>query len=190
MVLGLRNRAPATSRLDSPRATSRATRVSCEVSDSEASAALSDRERQALEQLGERLWHPVPHRRTGLNWRAIDRLVLPLNAAAAAVWRSESPHHRHAITDALGLVLPRCRREGMAFWGWPEETRVDLIGTTVAKFRSTVPAGASGAPRWSPVVLSGKVGHVTAEHLSIGMAEGVFRTNRRGTALTSVTDRR
>ena len=63
---------------------------------------------------------------------------------------------RHAITDAVGLVLLRCRREGMAFWGWPEETWVDLIGTTVAKFRSTRPGRRIGS---APVVLSGKVSH-------------------------------
>ena len=102
-------------------------------------AALTDRERQALEQLGEGLWHPLPQRRTGPDWQAIDRLVRPLDVAAGAAWRPDSPHHRHAITDAVGLVLLRCRREGTAFWGWSAETWVDLIGTTVAQFRSTRP---------------------------------------------------
>jgi hypothetical protein len=69
--------------------------------------------------------------------------------------RQPAPHG-HAITDAVELVLLRCRREGMAFRGWPEETWVDLIGTTVAKFRST----RTGLRiRSAPVVLSGKVSH-------------------------------
>ena len=62
-------------------------------------------------------------------WRSIQRLVTPLDAARLAMRdRPDTQLHRRSSLDAAGLVLSRCIEEGTAYWGWPEEAWVRLIG--------------------------------------------------------------
>ena len=61
-------------------------------------------------------------------WGAVGRLLAPLDAARLALHRPDTALHRRSALDAVGLVLPRCAEEGAAYWGWPEEAWVRLIG--------------------------------------------------------------
>ena len=100
-----------------------------DVSGFDATPALSPGEREALTSLG---WH-LRRRRSYdpalPQWQDIHRLLAPLDAARLAMRdQPDTPLHRRSSLDATGLVLSRCAEEGTAFWGWPEEAWVRLIG--------------------------------------------------------------
>ena len=91
--------------------------------------ALSPDEREALTSLGWQLRRRRSHDPALPQWRSIQRLVTPLDAARLAVRdRPDTQLHRRSSLDAAGLVLSRCMEEGTAYWGWPEEAWVRLIG--------------------------------------------------------------
>lgn len=93
------------------------------------SPTLSPQERDALASLGWQLRRRRGHDPTLPQWDAVTRLLRPLDAARVALHhRQDTPLHRRSAKDAIGLVLSRCVEEGAAYWGWPEETWVRLIG--------------------------------------------------------------
>ena len=85
-------------------------------------------EREALVSLGWQLRRRRSHDPGLLVWDAIGRLLAPPDAARRALHRPDTALHRRSSLDGIGLVLARCAEEGAAFWGWPEEAWVRLIG--------------------------------------------------------------
>ena len=85
-------------------------------------------EREALVSLGWQLRRRRSHDPGLPVWDAIGRLLAPLDAARRALHRPDTALHRRSSLDGIGLVLARCAEEGAAFWGWPEEAWVRLIG--------------------------------------------------------------
>ena len=61
-------------------------------------------------------------------WGLVGRLLAPLDAANVFMHRPDTALHRRSALDAAGLVLSRCAKEDAAYWGWPEEAWVRLIG--------------------------------------------------------------
>jgi hypothetical protein len=57
-------------------------------------------------------------RRTAGPWKALARLVKPLDAARAAVHHHEDVRYRRAGAHAVAVVLRQCAATGPAFWGW------------------------------------------------------------------------
>jgi integrase len=99
-----------------------------DVSGFDRSPALSPDEQEALASLGWHLRRRRSHDPTLSGWTAIGRLLAPLDAARLALHRPDTALHRRSALDAVGLVLSRCAEEGAAYWGWPGEAWVRLIG--------------------------------------------------------------
>ncbi|MFG1687737.1 hypothetical protein ACGFNP_46805 [Nonomuraea sp. NPDC049269] len=87
---------------------------------------LTETELEALRRLGLNLRRRRCYDRDHSGWPVISRLLCPL--ARAALWCPDTPHHRRAITDAIGLVLLRCAEENTSFWAWSEQDWLRLIG--------------------------------------------------------------
>lgn len=89
---------------------------------------LSPDEREALACLGWQLRRRRCHDPALPQWSTVGRLLAPLDAARLALHRPGTALHRRSSLDGIGLVLSRCAEEGAAYWGWPEEAWVRLIG--------------------------------------------------------------
>ena len=109
-----------------PRMTTSATLI--DVSGFDRSPALSPDEREALASLGWQLRRRRGYDPTLSQWGLIGRLLAPLDAAHVFMHRPDTALHRRSALDAAGLVLSRCAEEDAAYWGWPEEAWVRLIG--------------------------------------------------------------
>lgn len=100
-----------------------------DVSGFDRTPALSPGEWEALASLGWQLRRRRSHDPALPQWGAVGRLLAPLDAARLALHRPGTALHRRSSLDGIGLVLARCAEEGAAYWGWPEEAWVRLIGT-------------------------------------------------------------
>jgi integrase len=109
---------------------------------------LSERERAALAGLG---WQVRRRRGFGANrveWRAIARLLRPLDDARAALqWCPDTPAHRRSVTDAVGLVLRRCLEDGTSYWAWSADDWVRLIAPGHKEFEAAWPGWIDGTVR-------------------------------------------
>jgi integrase len=75
-------------------------------------------------------------------WRAITRLLRPLEAVNAALDSPSTPHRRRAMLDVVAWLLIRCAEPGCGtYWGWSSDEWAALLGRTQAEFRD-------GAPAW------------------------------------------
>src|SRR5512140_2349189 len=105
------------------------------------SEPLSHSELDALRGLGTDL-----RRRQGegdtLRWRAIARLLRPLDDARASLRLPAGRRHRRAADDAIALILARCAEAGTTYWGWPAERWLSLAGTTAGQFKRDGPSWA------------------------------------------------
>lgn len=100
-----------------------------DVSGFDRTLALLPGEREALSSLGWQLRRRRSFDPALPQWRSIQRLLAPLDAARLALRdRPDILLHRRSGLDGVGLVLFRCAEEGAAFWGWSEEAWVRLIG--------------------------------------------------------------
>lgn len=108
---------------------------------------LSKMELEALRRLGMNLRRRRCYNQDAPEWPVINRLLRPLDDARATLWCPDTPHHRRAITDAIGLVLLRCAEENTSYWGWSEEGWLRLIGTSVAEFERPWPGWIDGTVR-------------------------------------------
>ena len=96
---------------------------------------LSPNEREALTSLGWQLRRCRNDDPMLQEWDAVARLLVPLDAARRALRDCpDTPLHRRSGKDAVALVLRRCAEEGIAYWGWPEEAWVRLIGEDQPSF--------------------------------------------------------
>ena len=106
-----------------------------DVSGFDRTPALRPGEREALASLGWQLRRQRSQDPALPQWRGIQRLLVPLDAARLAL--RDQPDilvHRRSGLDAVGLVLLRSAEEGIAYWGWPEEVWVRLIGEDYPAF--------------------------------------------------------
>lgn len=99
-----------------------------DVSGFDRSPTLSPAERQALASLGWQLRRRRGYDQKLSQWGLIGRLLAPLDAAHVFMHRPDTALHRRSGLDAAGLVLSRCAKEAAAYWGWPQEVWVRLIG--------------------------------------------------------------
>ncbi|MDA8297688.1 MAG: site-specific integrase [Actinomycetota bacterium] len=101
-------------------------------------ARLRAEERRALEALGPQglrrnRSRGVP-RRAASSWRALERLVTPLDAARAALHHGGDVRHRRAGLHAVGLVLEHCLVLGRSYWAWTADEWGRLMGSSAEKF--------------------------------------------------------
>ena len=108
---------------------------------------LTKTELEALRRLGLNLRRRRCYDREHPGWPVISRLLRPLDDARAALWCPDTPHHRRAITDAIGLVLLRCAEENTSYWAWSEQDWLRLIGVSVAEFEHPWPGWIDGTVR-------------------------------------------
>ncbi|HZM81558.1 MAG TPA: hypothetical protein VFC19_38025 [Candidatus Limnocylindrales bacterium] len=74
-------------------------------------------------------------------WRAIGRLLRPLDAVNAGLDSPPTPHRRRAMLDVVALLLTRCGEPGAgSYWEWDAEEWVGVLGRTQTEFRAAAPA--------------------------------------------------
>lgn len=107
-------------------------RVSLSVGESEALAGLGARGLRRNRSVA------VP-RRTATHWRALARLVEPLEAARNALHHPEDVRFRRAGLHACAVVLGGCVATGRSWWGWTAWDWARLAGAGSAQFRAAQP---------------------------------------------------
>jgi len=75
-------------------------------------------------------------RRTATSWKALTRLVEPLDAARAALHHRDDVRHRRAGLHAVALVLEHCKVIGCPWWAWTTEEWTALLGASVEEFQA------------------------------------------------------
>jgi hypothetical protein len=104
-----------------------------------------------IQALGELGW--LVRRRRGHNpdlpqWRAIRRLLRPLDDARAALgWCPDTRDHQRAVTDAIGLTLYRCHEQQRSYWAWSADDWLHLIAPTSKEFTVAWPGWIDGTVR-------------------------------------------
>lgn len=113
---------------------------------------LSSAELDAVVRLGPDLRRPPGSDRNALAWRAITRLLWPLNDARDALRLPEAAWQRRAADDAIAVILLRCAEARTAYWAWTSQEWLTLPGSTAERFKSAEPRWAAGTVR--PYVLA------------------------------------
>ena len=108
---------------------------------------LSALELEGLRHLGTNLRRRRGYVRDVPQWSAVARLLRPLDDARVGLWCPDTPHHRRAITDAIGLVLLRCAETNSSYWAWSNEDWLRLIGRNVTEFEAAWPGWIDGTVR-------------------------------------------
>jgi integrase len=80
-------------------------------------------------------------RRTAVSWRALSRLVEPLDAACAALHDDHGDPIRfgRASRQATAIVLANCAAVGRSWWGWTAWDWARLAGSSSQAFRAAQP---------------------------------------------------
>ena len=73
-------------------------------------------------------------RRTARHWKAISRLVEPLDAAREALHHDDDPAFRRAGAHAAAIVLQHCADTGRSYWAWTDWDWARLCGSSAAEF--------------------------------------------------------
>ncbi len=73
-------------------------------------------------------------RRTARHWNAISRLVVPLDAARAALHHDDDPKFRRAGAQAVAIVLQHCADTGRSYWAWTPWEWARLAGSSSKEF--------------------------------------------------------
>jgi integrase len=110
-------------------------------------AELTAAELSALQGLGLELLRGVD--RDSAGWQSIQRLIVPLDDAQAALhWHPDTRHQRRFARDAAALVLVHCADLQRAFWVWSAQDWADLIGVGASQLRESWPGqvGSSARP--------------------------------------------
>lgn len=82
-------------------------------------------------------------------WRAVRKLVQPLDDARSALhWHPDTRHQRRFARDAAALVLTQCAELGRSYLTWHPQDWADLIGTGAGELRQSWPGqvGSSARP--------------------------------------------
>jgi len=78
-------------------------------------------------------------RRTAVHWRALARLVEPLDAARAALHHGDDVRYRRAGAHAAAVILQRCAVTGRAWSGWTAWEWATVCGPSAQAFRAAQP---------------------------------------------------
>ncbi|MEW2490849.1 tyrosine-type recombinase/integrase [Streptomyces sp. NPDC048411] len=126
---------------------------------------LSERERTALASLGWQIRRRRGYDPDRVEWRAIARLLRPLDDARAALqWCPDTPAHRRSVTDAVGLILRRCLEDGTSFWAWSADDWGRLIAPGHKEFEEAWPGWIDGTVRPYVAALAYLLGDFTDFH--------------------------
>ncbi|MCI3270628.1 tyrosine-type recombinase/integrase [Streptomyces sp. 7R015] len=111
-------------------------------------AVLRTEEKRAIAELGlVNLRRMARHDPNAPGWRAIRRLLRPLDDVAAASHEPATSHRRRGRLDAAAVILLRCAETGRSYWVWSGEEWARLLGSDLPSFRASVPAWAEEAAR-------------------------------------------
>ncbi|WP_225446702.1 site-specific integrase [Streptacidiphilus sp. PB12-B1b] len=75
-------------------------------------------------------------RRTAVHWRALTRLVDPLDQALHALHHDDEVNLRRAGAQAAAVVLANCRAMNRSWWGWTPWDWARLCSTGSTAFRT------------------------------------------------------
>jgi integrase len=78
-------------------------------------------------------------RRAASHWRALARLVEPLDAAREVLHHADDARHRRAGAHAAAIILAGCLDRGHAWWGWTTWEWAQVCGASSAAFRAAQP---------------------------------------------------
>ena len=78
-------------------------------------------------------------RRTALSWRALERLVEPLDAARSQLHHDDDARFKRAGLHAAAIVLGNCGALGRVWWGWTAWDWARLAGLSSRDFRAAQP---------------------------------------------------
>ena len=73
-------------------------------------------------------------RRTARDWKAISRLVQPLDAARQTLHHDDDPKFRRAGAQAAAIVLQQCADTGRSYWAWTSWDWARLCGSSAGEF--------------------------------------------------------
>jgi integrase len=73
-------------------------------------------------------------RRTARHWRAVARLVEPLDAARAVLHHDDDVCFKRAGAQAAAIVLQHCAETGHSYWGWTQWEWARLGGSSAGEF--------------------------------------------------------
>jgi integrase len=154
--------------------------------ESKALSALSARELQRNRSVG------IP-RRTALHWRALTRLLEPLDAARTVLHHGDDVRFRRAGLHAVAIVLTNCAALGRTWWGWSSWDWARLAGTSSAQFRAAQPLPTETTVRPFVVALGYLLGEFTEfQHLGafnrLHLAQLIFGTAPVETAMGQVAE--
>ncbi|MFI9004640.1 tyrosine-type recombinase/integrase [Streptomyces sp. NPDC053541] len=94
----------------------------------------------AVSELGVRnLRRLKDHDPSAAGWRAVHRLLVPLEAVNAALDSPPTPHRRRAMLDVIAVLLTRCADTGRTFWGWTPQEWIHLLGRNQTEFHERAP---------------------------------------------------
>jgi hypothetical protein len=99
-----------------------------ELLDSEA-AALA-----ALGAAGLRRHRATGVQRTAAHWKALARLVEPLDAARARLHHRDDVRFRRAGAHAVAIILANCVARGRSYWAWTGQDWAGLCGSSARAF--------------------------------------------------------
>ena len=68
-------------------------------------------------------------RRTARDWKAISRLVQPLDAARQTLHHDDDPKFRRAGAQAAAIVVQQCADTGRSYWAWTSWDWARLCGS-------------------------------------------------------------
>lgn len=78
-------------------------------------------------------------RRTASQWRALSRLVEPLDTARGLLHHSGDERFPRAGRPAAAIVLANCAALGRCWWGWTATDWARLAGASRAEFKAAQP---------------------------------------------------
>ncbi|HET9080087.1 MAG TPA: site-specific integrase [Trebonia sp.] len=71
---------------------------------------------------------------TAAHWKALARLVEPLDAARARLHHRDDVRFRRAGAHAVAIILDNCVDRGRSYWGWTGQDWADLCGSSARTF--------------------------------------------------------
>jgi integrase len=130
-------------------------------------------------------------RRTAVHWRALARLVDPLDHARAVLHHDGEVNHRRAGAQAVAVVLDNCLTLERSWWGWTAWDWAAVCSTGSTAFRATQRLPTATATRPFVIALGYLLGGFTDyQHLGyfnrFYLAELLFGPQTMGAAMSQV----
>lgn len=127
---------------------------------------LSEAERDALAELDPKALRRnrargIP-RRTATHWRALARLVEPLDVARADLHHRDGVRFRRAGAHAAAIILGHCASTGRSYRAWTATDWADLCGPSAERFVAAQPLTTETTVRPFLVALGYQLGGVDA----------------------------